>query len=222
MTVATGVTTAVAGGLIFLFRRPPALLSSGVPPFQRGVRHERGTAPPKTSVFRVMLGETGWMVREDGGADDVRTPRAREAVREAQRLAQEKAVARVIVHYADATVERQILFHGEPRSARTWREGDVQRSGSEVDRVERAALAVVQADGQHLRPGGDRPAAEELQAFAGRAGSASCPAGTADELHLRAEGGVERRGQERARVQRPGDELPEGIEVREARARSGW
>jgi hypothetical protein len=83
----------------------------------------------KTSVFRVMLGETGWMVREDGGSATPHTTRA-EAVREAQRLAQTKAVARVVVHYADATVERQILFHGEPRSARTWREGDVQRPGA--------------------------------------------------------------------------------------------
>ena len=73
---------------------------------------------PKPSVFRVMLGETGWMVREDGGPATPHSTRA-EAVREAQRLAQVKAVARVIVHYADATVERQILFHGEPRSART-------------------------------------------------------------------------------------------------------
>ncbi len=83
----------------------------------------------KTSVFRVMLGETGWMVREDGGEATPPTTRA-EALREAQRLAQARTVARVIVHYADATVERQILFHGEPRSARTWRSGDVQRPGA--------------------------------------------------------------------------------------------
>lgn len=76
-----------------------------------------------------MLGETGWMVREDGGAATSCTTR-REAVREAQRLAQAKDVARVFVHFADSTVERQILFHGEPRSARTWRAGDVQRAGS--------------------------------------------------------------------------------------------
>ena len=81
----------------------------------------------KPSVFRVLLEETGWMVREDGGSATPCTTRA-EAVREAQRLAQAKSVARVVVHYADATVERQLLFHGEPRSARTWREGDVQRS----------------------------------------------------------------------------------------------
>ena len=87
------------------------------------------TISTKTSVFRVMLGETGWMVREDGGTATPHSTRA-EAVREAQRRAQEKSVARVIVHYADATVERQILFHGEPRSARTWRAGDVQRPGA--------------------------------------------------------------------------------------------
>ena len=50
-------------------------------------------------------------------------------MREAQRLAQEKVVARVIVHYADTTVERQLLYHGEPRSARTWRADDAHRSG---------------------------------------------------------------------------------------------
>jgi uncharacterized protein DUF2188 len=83
----------------------------------------------KTSVFRVMLGETGWTVREEGGDATSYTTR-REAVREAQRAAQAKDVARVIVHYADSTVERQLLFHGEPRSARTWRAGDVQRSGT--------------------------------------------------------------------------------------------
>lgn len=82
----------------------------------------------KPSVFRVMLGETGWMVREDGGSA-VPCPTRAEAVRAARRLAQARPVARVIVHYADATVERQILFHGEPRSARTWRAGDVQRAG---------------------------------------------------------------------------------------------
>jgi uncharacterized protein DUF2188 len=83
----------------------------------------------KTSVFRVMLGEAGWTVREEGGDATSYTSRL-EAVRDAQRRAQAKAAARVIVHYADSTVERQILFHGEPRSARTWRAGDVQRSGS--------------------------------------------------------------------------------------------
>ena len=87
-----------------------------------------GVRVTKTSVFRVMLGETGWTVREDGGQATSHTTRA-EAMREAQRRAQAKTVARVIVHYADATVERQILFHGEPRSARTWRAGDVSARG---------------------------------------------------------------------------------------------
>jgi len=88
-----------------------------------------GVPAGKTSVFRVMLGESGWTVREEGGEATSYTSR-REAMREAQRRAQAKDVARVIVHYADRTVERQILFHGEPRSARTWRAGDVQRSGT--------------------------------------------------------------------------------------------
>ena len=88
-----------------------------------------GVPVRKTSVFRVMLAEAGWTVREEGGDATSYTSR-REAVREAERRAQAKDVARVIVHYADSTVERQILFHGEPRSARTWRAGDVQRSGS--------------------------------------------------------------------------------------------
>jgi hypothetical protein len=83
----------------------------------------------KASVFRVMLGEAGWTVREEGGDATSHTSR-REAVREAQRRAQAKDVARVIVHYADSSVERQILYHGEPRSARTWRAGEIQRSGS--------------------------------------------------------------------------------------------
>ena len=87
-----------------------------------------GTPARKPSVFRVMLGETGWTVREDGGNATSYTSR-QEAVREAQRLAQTRAVARVFLHYADSTVERQILFHGEPRSARTWRAGDAQRAG---------------------------------------------------------------------------------------------
>lgn len=82
-----------------------------------------------TSVFHVMLGETGWTVREDGGRTTSHASRG-EAVREAQRLAQEKNVARVLVHYADATVEREHLFHGEPRSARTWRMDGAQRSGT--------------------------------------------------------------------------------------------
>ena len=82
----------------------------------------------KTAVFRVMLGEQGWTVREDGGPAAAYASRG-DALRDARRLAQERAVARVIVHYADSTVERQILFHGEPRSARTWR-ADAQRSGS--------------------------------------------------------------------------------------------
>jgi hypothetical protein len=87
----------------------------------------------KTSVFRVMLAESGWTVREEGGEATSCTSR-REAVQEAQRRAQARDVARVIVHYADSTVERQILFHGEPRPARTWREGDVQPSGSRSTR----------------------------------------------------------------------------------------
>ena len=87
----------------------------------------------QTSVFRVMLAEAGWTVREEGGDTTSHTNR-REAVQEARRRAQAKAVARVIVHYADNTVERQILFHGEPRSARTWRVGDVQPSGSRSTR----------------------------------------------------------------------------------------
>ena len=85
-------------------------------------------APAKPAVFRVMLGETGWTVREDGGGGTPCTTRA-EAIRQAQRRAEARPVARVIVHYADATVERQILFHGEPRSARTWRADDIQRAG---------------------------------------------------------------------------------------------
>ena len=87
----------------------------------------------KTSVFRVMLGETGWTVREEGGDTTSHTTR-REAVQEARRRAQARKVARVIVHYADNAVERQMLFHGEPRSARTWRVGDVQTSGSRSTR----------------------------------------------------------------------------------------
>jgi uncharacterized protein DUF2188 len=83
----------------------------------------------KPSVFRVMLGETGWTVREDGG-DATSHASRREAVQDAQRRAQVKDVARVFVHYADSTVERQILFHGEPRSARTWRAGEAQPSGT--------------------------------------------------------------------------------------------
>ena len=83
----------------------------------------------KTSVFRVMLGESGWTVREEGGEATSFTSRS-QALREAQRRAQARDVARVIVHYADSSVERQILFHGEPRSVRTWRSEDVQRSGS--------------------------------------------------------------------------------------------
>lgn len=83
----------------------------------------------KPSVFRVMLGEAGWTVREEGGEATSFTTR-REALSEARRRAQGRSVARVIVHYADATVERQILFHGEPRSVSTWRAIDAQRSGS--------------------------------------------------------------------------------------------
>ena len=86
-------------------------------------------APAATSVFHVMLGETGWSVREDGGRTTSHASRS-EAVREAQRLAQAKDVARVIVHYADTTVERQLLFHGEPRATRTWRMDGAQRSGT--------------------------------------------------------------------------------------------
>ena len=78
---------------------------------------------PSTAVFRVMLGEAGWTVREEGGAATACASR-REAVQEAQRLAQSRSAARVIVHYADSTVERQSLFRGEPRSARTWRKTD--------------------------------------------------------------------------------------------------
>jgi hypothetical protein len=88
-----------------------------------------GVRATKPSVFRVMLGETGWTVREDGGQTTSHTTRA-EAMREAQRRAQAKTVARVIVHYADASVERQILFHGEPRSTRTWRAAETQRAGT--------------------------------------------------------------------------------------------
>jgi hypothetical protein len=82
----------------------------------------------ETAVIRVMLGEDGWIVREDGGPAAAYPSRA-DAVRDARRMAQERAVARVVVHYADSTVERQILFHGEPRSAPTWR-ADAQRAGS--------------------------------------------------------------------------------------------
>ena len=89
---------------------------------------ERSLQPPP-AVFHVMLAEAGWTVKEDGGAA-VPCPNRGDAVREARRLAQERAVARVIVHYADSSGERQILFHGEPRAAQTWRAADGQRAGS--------------------------------------------------------------------------------------------
>lgn len=82
----------------------------------------------KPSVFRVMLGESGWTVREEGGETTPHGTR-QDALAEARRLAQSRNVARVVVHYADSTVERQILFHGEPRAARTWR-AEPQRTGS--------------------------------------------------------------------------------------------
>jgi hypothetical protein len=86
--------------------------------------------PGAAAVFRVMLGEDGWTAREDGG-EATAHPSRQVALREARRRAQSRPVARVIVHYADGSVERQILFHGEPRSAPTWRAADVvQRAGS--------------------------------------------------------------------------------------------
>jgi hypothetical protein len=89
----------------------------------------RPAAAGASAVFRVMLGEEGWTVREEGGETSSAASR-QDAVRQARRRAQSRSVARVVVHYADGSVERQILFHGEPRSAPTWRAGDVQRAGA--------------------------------------------------------------------------------------------
>lgn len=73
------------------------------------------------TVFRVMLGEEAWTVREDGGSVSASFSSKREAVAEARRRAQAKPLARVVVHYADLSVESQTLFHGEPRPTRTLR-----------------------------------------------------------------------------------------------------
>ena len=82
-----------------------------------------------TPVFHVMLGETGWTVRDDAGVTTSYSSR-REALREAERQAESRDAARVVVHYADTSVERQLLFHGEPRATRTWREDGPQAVGS--------------------------------------------------------------------------------------------
>src|SRR5688500_1054205 len=105
------------------------LVSSAPFPHKRSSTMTDEVRAAKPSVFRVMLGETGWMVREDGGPTTPHSTRA-EAVRAAQRLAQARPVARVIVRYVGATVDRQILFHGEPRAVRTFRGGDLQRLGA--------------------------------------------------------------------------------------------
>ncbi|HET7746666.1 MAG TPA: DUF2188 domain-containing protein [Vicinamibacteria bacterium] len=74
-----------------------------------------------TTVFRVMLGEEAWTVREDGASATAAFSSKREAVAEARRRAQSKPLACVVVHYADRSVESQTLFHGEPRPTRTFR-----------------------------------------------------------------------------------------------------
>src|SRR5687768_3920535 len=114
--------------ITFSFRSAARIAKFEFPLHERSPSMAEGLRAAKPSVFRVMLGESGWTVREDGGATTYCTSRA-EAVREAQRVAQTRDVARVFLHYADSTVERQILFHGEPRAARTWRATDVQPSG---------------------------------------------------------------------------------------------
>jgi hypothetical protein len=67
------------------------------------------------TVYRVALSESHWIVKQDGATGGQEYPSKRDAVAEARRMAQGHPAARVIVHYADQTVESEALFHGEAR-----------------------------------------------------------------------------------------------------------
>ena len=67
------------------------------------------------AIYRVALSESCWIVKRDGASGGQEYPSKRDAVAVARRLAQAHPAARVIVHYADHTVESEALFHGEAR-----------------------------------------------------------------------------------------------------------
>lgn len=71
------------------------------------------------ATYHVRLTETGWAVSEGTHRAGPSFPSKRSAVAEARRLAAAQRAARLVVHYADQTVEREILFHGEARPVRS-------------------------------------------------------------------------------------------------------
>src|SRR5919197_962861 len=86
----------------------------------------------------------------------------------------------------------------------------------DVDGIEALAVDVVQRDGQGLRLPVDPPEPEELQPVERRPVLLHARR-DAEELGLRPEAHVDLAGAERAGVDRPGDELPERVEVAEPR-----
>ena len=69
------------------------------------------------TTYHVMPSGPGWAVVLDG-ADAAAFSSREEAIRAADRQAERAAWARVVVHYADRSVEREYAFHGEPRKIR--------------------------------------------------------------------------------------------------------
>src|SRR6266852_527243 len=92
------------------------------------------------------------------------------------------------------------------------------RSRGELGAVDRLAAEIVKLNrkGSRLRAGLQR--AEELEAL-GRRAIRFHAGRNPDELHFGAERRVECAGAEGSRVERPGHEFPERIEIRELRAR---
>jgi hypothetical protein len=71
------------------------------------------------SVYHVLpAAGRGWEVRLEGGGKRGGFASRDEALRAVDLEAERRPFARVVVHFADQTVEQEYLFHGEPRKIR--------------------------------------------------------------------------------------------------------
>ena len=70
------------------------------------------------TTYHVVPSGPGWAVLLDGAGAAGAFGNREDAIRAADHEAQQLPWARVVVHYADQSVEREYAFHGEPRKIR--------------------------------------------------------------------------------------------------------